>query len=207
MTRTASPALHRSLLGVAVVLLGAFLSSLSSRIGVVGLTDLRASSGLGFDEGAWIPTAFNAAQMFSALIAIWLGRIVSIRRLLMGGFMLFGIAEGMLPLVHHFPSVVALEVAAGMGSGVFFPITIAYLVGSLPRTWLPFGLAAYAFNLALSTNVAATMEGWYAEHDAAAWIYWQNALIAALAVPLVRYAITRTDRDAGTASRLDRPAC
>jgi DHA2 family multidrug resistance protein len=36
-----------------------------------------------------------------------------------------------------------------------------------------FGIAAYAMNSELSQNVAASLEGWYADHWSWHWIYWQ----------------------------------
>ena len=43
---------QRPLLGVIAVLLGAFLSSLNTRLTTFGLADIRGGMGLGFDEGS-----------------------------------------------------------------------------------------------------------------------------------------------------------
>ena len=53
-------------LGVAAVLLGAFISTLNTRLTTFGLADIRGGMGLGFDEGSWLTTVFGAAQMVVA---------------------------------------------------------------------------------------------------------------------------------------------
>ena len=69
-----TPAAHcpRPFIGVAAVLLGAFLSSLNTRLTTFGLADIRGGLGLGFDEGSWLTTVFGAAQMVAAPSAAWL---------------------------------------------------------------------------------------------------------------------------------------
>ena len=53
-------------LGVAAVILGAFISSLNTRISTFGLADIRGGLGFGFDEGSWITTIFGAATLMAA---------------------------------------------------------------------------------------------------------------------------------------------
>jgi DHA2 family multidrug resistance protein len=65
------------------VLLGAFLSSLNTRLTTFGLADIRGGMGLGFDEGSWLTTVFGAAQMVVAPSAAWLGMVVGTRRFLL----------------------------------------------------------------------------------------------------------------------------
>ncbi|MEK8044521.1 MFS transporter, partial [Burkholderia contaminans] len=60
----------RSIAAIAAVLLGAIIATLTSRITSLGLADVRGALGIGFDEGAWINTAFTASQMFVGPLAI-----------------------------------------------------------------------------------------------------------------------------------------
>ena len=57
---------HSPLLGILAVIMGAGLSSLAARLLSLGLADLRGHLGIGVDEGAWIPTAFNASRKNTA---------------------------------------------------------------------------------------------------------------------------------------------
>ncbi|HYP64366.1 MAG TPA: hypothetical protein VEQ16_10770, partial [Acidocella sp.] len=50
-------------LGLTAVLLGTFISTLTGRLSTFGLADIRGAVHAGFDDGAWITTAFTVAQM------------------------------------------------------------------------------------------------------------------------------------------------
>ena len=65
---------------------------------------------------------------------------------------------------------------AGIGSGTFIPLTISFVIRSLPAQLVIYGLAVYAMNSELSQNIAASLEGWYADHWSWQWIYWQYCL-------------------------------
>src|SRR5262249_8654692 len=70
-------------IGVLAVLLGSIISTLDSRITNFGLADVRGAVHAGFDEGAWITTAFTVGQMLIGPVSAWLGMVFGPRRLLM----------------------------------------------------------------------------------------------------------------------------
>jgi MFS transporter, DHA2 family, multidrug resistance protein len=60
MPRPAAAPCRRPLVGVAAVLMGAFISTLNTRVTSFGLADIRGGLGLGFDEGSWLTSMFSA---------------------------------------------------------------------------------------------------------------------------------------------------
>src|SRR5882757_4505345 len=54
----------RPLLGIVGVLIGAGLVTLTGRMLLLGLADLRGHVGISSDQGAWFDSAYNAAIMF-----------------------------------------------------------------------------------------------------------------------------------------------
>src|SRR5216684_2260519 len=70
-------------LGVVAVMLGAFISSLNTRITTFGLADIRGGLSFGFDEASWITTVFGAAQMVVTPAAAWMSTVLSTRRVLL----------------------------------------------------------------------------------------------------------------------------
>jgi DHA2 family multidrug resistance protein len=99
----------RPLLGVIAVLLGAFLSSLNTRLTTFGLADIRGGMGLGFDEGSWLTTVFGAAQMVVAPSAAWLGTAVGVRRFLLWTTVTFAVTSLLVPLTRDFETIIALQ--------------------------------------------------------------------------------------------------
>lgn len=180
---TAVPTVPANLpwLGIVAVLVGAIATTLTSRLTSIGLADVRGAIGAGFDEGAWISTAFGASQMMIGPLAIFLGRAFSPRRVLLVGCVVYGVAELLIPFSPDLRTLILLQIVAGLGSGTFIPLTAAFILLALPKNLWPWGLAAYSMNIILGLNVAAALEGWYLEHTTWDWIFWQNTVVA---VPL-----------------------
>src|SRR5215475_15699655 len=149
----------RPFIGVAAVLLGAVISTLNSRLTTFGLADVRGAVHAGFDEGAWITTAFTVGQMMIGPVAAWLGAVFGVRRVLLISATVFGLSNALLPLSSNLASVLVFQTISGLSSGTFIPLTIGFVVLNLPPKWVVYGIGAYSLNLELSLNVAASIEG------------------------------------------------
>jgi DHA2 family multidrug resistance protein len=193
---------ERPWVGIVAVMLSALAATLTSRLTSFGVADIGGALGVGVDERAWITTAFSTAQMFIGPISPWLAFVLGMRRVLLLGGVVFGIAELLLPLSPNFSVFLALQFIAGLGSGTFIPLTVAFVLRSLPRHLWVFGISAYAMNLELSLNVAATLEGWHIDHGGWPWIFWQNIFIvvpmlACMALGIPREPIKYEERGKG----------
>ncbi len=167
----------RPYVGILGVLIGALASTLGSRITTFGLADLRGALHAGYDEGAWITTAYGIGQMVIGIACPYLGTLFGTRRMLFAGIGLFFGASLLAPFSPNLAAFLAMQVVAGLGSGTFIPLTIKFIAVSLPPRLMVYGLAAYAVNLEFSLNVGAALEGWYAETWSIAWLNWQYCLM------------------------------
>src|SRR6202521_2622894 len=71
------------LVGILGVVLGAGIVTLTGRMLTLGTADLKGSLGIGFDDGAWIASAFNVALMFIGPFTVYLGGLFGARRILL----------------------------------------------------------------------------------------------------------------------------
>src|SRR4051794_32929069 len=71
------------LLGVLGVVMGAGIVTLTGRMLTLGLADLKGHIGIGFDDGAWISTAYNAPLMFMGPLTVYFGGLFGPRRILL----------------------------------------------------------------------------------------------------------------------------
>ena len=181
----------RPLLGVIAVLLGAFLSSLNTRLTTFGLADIRGGMGLGFDEGSWLTTVFGAAQMVAAPSAAWLSMAIGTRRFLLWTSVIFALTSLMIPFTRDYGTIIALQVVRGLAVGAFIPASLGFILRSLVPQWWIWGLAAYAFRFVFSQNIAGSLEAFYTESGVWQWIFWQNALLTPIMTALVWYAMPR----------------
>ena len=165
-------------LGIGAVLLGTFISTLTGRLSTFGLADIRGAVHAGFDEGAWITTAQTTAQMLITPVAVWAGSIYGPRRILLAACMVFSTVELILPLSPNLLTLLALQFAAGLGSGCFVPLTLSFILSRMPRHLWSYAVAVYGLNIELSTHISASFEGWYVDHASWRWIFWQNVPLA-----------------------------
>jgi DHA2 family multidrug resistance protein len=182
---------------VIAVLLGSIISTLDSRITNFGLADVRGAVHAGFDEGAWITTAFTVGQMMIGPVSAWLGMVFGPRRVLMISGVVFAISNLLLPFSPNLGWVLTFQTISGLASGTFIPLTIGFVAQSLPAGLVIYGISAYAMNLELSLNIAASIEGWFDDHWSWQWIFWDTALLSPLMLVCIYFGMPRqaTNRD------------
>src|SRR5262249_58739465 len=118
---------HSPLLGIAGVVMGAGIVTLAGRLLSLGLADLKGNVGIGYDEGAWVNSAFNVAIRFIGPLTVYLGAIVGARRVLLFSSVLFALVSAGLPFVHSHSLLICLLVVAGLSSGPFYPLTLSFV--------------------------------------------------------------------------------
>jgi MFS transporter, DHA2 family, multidrug resistance protein len=189
--RTGAGVTARPLIGVIAVLLGAVISTLAGRLTTFGLADVRGAVHAGFDEGAWIPTAFTVGQMLIGPPSVWLGMVFGSRRVLMVSGTLFAVSNLLLPHSPNLATLLAFQAVSGLASGTFIPLTIGFVIQNLPIQLVIYGVAAYSMNLELSLNISASVEGWFVDHWSWQWIFWDTALLMPLMLTCVHFGMPR----------------
>jgi DHA2 family multidrug resistance protein len=172
-------------------ILGAIISTLDSRITSFGLADVRGAVHAGFDEGAWIPTAFTVGQMLVGPVSVWLGMVLGPRRVLMISSAVFAVSNFLLPFSPDLRFVLAFQFISGLSSGTFIPLTLGFVAQNLPPRLVVYGVAAYVLNLELSLNIAASIEGWFDDYWSWKWIFWDTALLAPLMLVCIHLGMPR----------------
>lgn len=168
---------HSPLLGILGVLLGAGIVTLAGRLLTLGLADLKGNVGIGFDDGAWISSAFNIALMFIGPFSVYLGGLLGPRRVLLTGAGVFTLVCGFLPLVHSYSLLIALLAIAGLTSGTFYPLTLTFALRSIPLRYLALVLALYVVCIEGAVNFAPALYGFVRNHVSWEWMFWIPAAV------------------------------
>jgi DHA2 family multidrug resistance protein len=176
-------------------LLGTFISTLNGRLSSLGLADIRGAMHAGFDEGAWITTAQSVAQMMIAPVAIWVGAIYGPRRPLLYAAAAFAFISLLEPFSTGLSMLLTLQFLGGVASGFFVPLTLSFILRSVPPKYWAYGIAIYALNLELSLNISASLEGWYVDNLSWRWIFWQNVPLALGMALCLQLGVARTPPD------------
>ena len=181
----------RPLLGILGVVTGAGLVTLAGRMLTLGLADLKGHVGIGFDNGAWLDSAYNASLMFIGPFSVYLGALLGPRRVLLFAAGLFTATSIFLPLIHSYSLLVVALIVAGLSSGTFYPLTLTFALRNIPLRYLPFTIAFYATFVDGAVNIAPSLYGWYRDHLSWHWMFWNSAVIAPVMMICVYFGIPR----------------
>jgi MFS transporter, DHA2 family, multidrug resistance protein len=179
----------RPLLGILGVVTGAGLVTLAGRMLSLGLADLRGHVGIGFDDGAWLDSAYNASLMFIGPFTVYLGGLLGPRRVLLSAAGMFTLTSIFLPVIHSYSLLIVALIVAGLTSGTFYPLTLTFALRNIPLRFLPFTIALYAVFVDGAVNVAPSLYGWYRDHLSWQWMFWNSAVIAPVMMICIYFGI------------------
>lgn len=177
------------LLGILGVIMGAGIVTLTGRMITLGLADLKGHLGMGFDDGAWISSAYNVALMFIGPFTVYLGGLLGPRKILFTAATSFTVICAFLPLIHNYSLLMTALVLAGITSGTFYPLTLTFALRNIPLKFLPFTIALYATFVDGAVNIAPSLYGWYRDHFSWQWMFWNSAVITPLMMLCVHFGI------------------
>ena len=188
-----APAPHpftlRLALGLVGVLIAAMTSGLNDRVSDIALADIRAAIGISYDQGSWIISGYQAAEVAAMMIAPWFAVTLSLRRFTLGvsaGFMLTGI---LLPLVRDPTLFITLRVLQGLFGGALPPMLMTVALRFLPPPFKLFGLAGYALTATFGPNMAASLASLWTDHVSWMMVFWQVVPLMLIAMLLTGWGL------------------
>lgn len=179
------------LLGILGVIIGAGVVTLTGRMISLGLADLKGALGFGFDDGAWISSAYNIALMFIGPFTVYVGALLGPRRVLFLAATSFTLICLLAPLIHSYSLMIVAMFLAGLTSGTFYPLTLTFALKNIPLRFLPYTIALYATFVDGAVNIAPSLYGWYREHLSWHWIFWNSAVITAFMMICIYFGIPK----------------
>src|SRR6202142_583229 len=182
----------KPMLGILGVVTGAGVVTLTSRMISLGLADFRGLHGLGYDESAWIGTAFDVGLMFIGPFTVYLGGLMGPRRILLAAAAIFTVLCIFLPFIHNYSFLIFATALAGLASGTFYPLTLTFALRNIPLRYLPFTIALYASFVAGAVNIAPSLYGWYRNHLSWEWMFWNSAVITPLMMLCIYFGIPKS---------------
>src|ERR1700683_1424199 len=180
------------LLGILGVIIGAGVVTLTSRMISLGLPDFKGHRGFGYDDSAWIGTAYDVGLMFIGPFTVYLGGLIGPRRILLTAAGVFTLILIFLPFLHNYALVILAVGLAGLTSGTFYPLTLTFALRNIPLRYLPFTIALYASFVDGAVNIAPSLYGWYRNHLSWEWMFWNSAVITPVIVVCIHFGIRKS---------------
>jgi DHA2 family multidrug resistance protein len=160
----------------------AWMVVMATRYFALQAGDVNGGLGVGVDSGSWLSTAYTICEPIGVVVGSWLGLVVSLRRMLLGGVALF-LAGMCLPLVApDYGALMASRIVTGLAAGAIMPQCIVIQL----RAWGP-TRSLVAIALYLSAPTAALQFGgmvgaWGVEHLSWRFVLWASAPLGVLAL-------------------------
>jgi len=168
--------------------------TLMGRLIGLGLADLKGNVGIGFDDGAWISSAYNVALMFIGPFSVYLGALLGPRRVLLVCAGLFSLIAAYLPIVHSYSLLIALLAVAGLTSGTFYPLTLTFALKSLPLRYLALVIALYATFIEGAVNFAPSIYGFCRNELSWQWMFWIPAVLTPVMMTCIYFGIPQSPK-------------
>ena len=164
-------------LGIIAVLLGVTTSVLVGQMLSVGLADLRGALHLTVDQGAWLGPVYNAGQMLTGPLTVYLGGMIGPRRVLLIAAPVAFVCALVAPWVNGYASLLGVLTLLGFACGSFYPLTLSFVARNLPPRLIPFGISAYVFDVVGSLHLSSLVEGITIRYLSWQWLFWVSLLL------------------------------
>ena len=192
------PLTPRVLAGVAGMYIAAMMGGLNSRVGSLGLDDLRGVFGFAYDDASWITSFYAAGELIIMPFVPWLVSIFSIKRLETAMLIIAVSIALILPFIHNLYVLMALRFFQGMacGSVIFmFMISLFFL---LPGHIRMYGFGFYAMVATFTPNIGVWLTAFWTD-TLHSWefLYWHSIPLGIVALLLVRFGMPATPTNFG----------
>ena len=196
LTRTAA-------IGIGGVVLGAAMANLNSSLTAFSSPDLQGAFATGHDQGSWISTCYDAAEVAAIPTCRWIAATVGVRRYVIVNAALFTLFCVLIPFCVTPEQLFALRILQGLTGGVLTPMTLMCVLRFMPMRSRIWGIALYAFASTFSPNIAGAIDGIVTETFGWQWLYWLLLLPGLLTVAGAVHGLPRERFNAKLLSHAD----
>ena len=175
----------RILVGLGGVLLAVVMAQLNDHVTEVAMPDIRGAMGLSVDDGSWLTTVYQAAQVSAMMLAPWCAGTFSLRRFTVGAVIVFALLGMALPFASASGLVYPLRALQGLAGGCLPPMLMTVALRFLPPGLKLYGLAAYALTSTFAPNLGAPLAALWMEYAGWRLLFWQIVPLALCAVGMI----------------------
>ncbi|MEL0630132.1 MFS transporter [Psychromonas aquatilis] len=176
----------KTVLALLGILISAIMSGLNSRVGSLGLVDIRGAWGLALDASTWLSTAYTVGELIAMPFATWFAITLSVRRFHFYMVLCSAAIALILPFIQDLNLMIGLRFIQGVSSGALIPILMMMALKTLPPHIRLHGLALYALTATFAPNLAIWITAFWTDSiNDWRWVYWQILPMCFISLTLV----------------------
>lgn len=179
----------RIMTGLTGILLASLVAGLNEHVTDIAMTDVRGVLSVSHDEGSWLTTLYEAAQVAAMAFAPWFSATLSLRRFTLGVTAMFMLAGMLCPLAPNLPTLYVLRTIQGLFGGCLPPMLMSAALRFLPPGIKLYGLGAYALTATFGPNLGIPLAALWTEYTGWQMVFWQIIPLCLLAMAAVYWGI------------------
>ncbi|WP_087655423.1 MFS transporter [Caballeronia terrestris] len=163
----------RLAIGLIGMLLASLLAILNEQVTALAMTDVQGVFSIGHDDGTWLTTLFEAANVATMVFAPWFGITFTLKRFTIGAViatMFFGF---LCPFAPNLFTLYMLRVLQGIAGGCLPPMLIIVALRYLPPEVKLYGLAGYALTATFGPALGTPLTALWTEYVSWQMVFWQ----------------------------------
>jgi DHA2 family multidrug resistance protein len=168
-----APLTLRLTVGLLGMLLASLLAILNEQVTALALPDIQGALSIGHDDGTWLTTLFEAANVATMVFAPWFGITFTLKRFTIGAViatMFFGFLCPLAPSLH---ALYLVRVLQGVAGGCLPPMLIIVALRYLPPRVKLYGLAGYALTATFGPSLGTPLAALWTEYVSWRMAFWQ----------------------------------
>ena len=122
-------------------ILGVFMAILDTQVTNASLREIRAALSATQEEGAWMTTAYLAAEVIVIPVTGFFIRVFGARAYMLGNSALFLLFSTLCAMAWNLPSMIVFRALQGLAGGALIPTAMTLILTRLPASQRMVGLA------------------------------------------------------------------
>jgi len=165
----------RLVVGLVGMLLASLLAILNEQVTALSLADIQGALSIGHDDGTWLTTLFEAANVATMVFAPWFGITFTLKRFTIGAVIATVLFGFLCPFAPNLLTLYVLRVLQGIAGGCLPPMLIIVALRYLPPKVKLYGLAGYALTATFGPAVGTPLAALWTEYVGWQMAFWQIA--------------------------------
>jgi DHA2 family multidrug resistance protein len=182
-------------LAVFAGMIGSLMALMDVSIVNSSLPKIQGEIGATPSEATWVGTGYLVAEIIVIPLTAWLGRMIGMRRLLLGGAAIFTLFSIVCGFATSLEMLVAGRIGQGFSGGVLIPSAMTIVATRLPPGQQAVGMAVTAMASLLGPVIGPLVGGWLTENLTWHYAFYINVPICAMQMSMLIFAVKGSDYD------------
>lgn len=175
--------------GLVGVLLASLLAILNEQVTALALADVQGVFSVGRDDGTWITTLFEAANVATMVFAPWFGITFTLKRFTIGAVLATMFLGMLCPFAPNLDALYVLRILQGIAGGCLPPMLIIVALRYLPPKVKLYGLAGYAMTATFGPALGTPLAALWTEYVGWQMVFWQIVPLGVASCMAVRWGL------------------